>query len=109
MKVKEAASLLGAEFAALCDENREITGGVVGDLLSVIMAQGKPGLAWITVQTHLNVIAVAALHEFACVLLPIGAKMEQSTLDKAREQGVNVLYCPQAAFALAGVLAKAGI
>ena len=41
------------------EETAEITDGYICDLLSWVMARGTEGMAWITVQTHLNVLAVA--------------------------------------------------
>ena len=61
---------------------REVTGGCVCDLLSFVMARGDAGMAWITVQTHLNVIAVASLHEFSCVIVAEGSAVEPETLAK---------------------------
>ena len=66
---------------------REVTGGCVCDLLSFVMARGDAGMAWITVQTHLNVIAVASLHEFSCVIVAEGSAVEPETLAKATEEG----------------------
>ena len=70
---------------------REVTGGCVCDLLSFVMARGDAGMAWITVQTHLNVIAVASLHEFSCVIVAEGSAVELETLAKATEEDIPVL------------------
>ena len=45
--------------------------------LKLNMARGKPGMAWVTVQTHLNVVAVASLHEMACIILPEDIRMDE--------------------------------
>ena len=34
-------------------------------------------MAWVTVQTHLNVIAVASLGDMACIILPENITMEE--------------------------------
>ena len=68
MKVRELARLLNAR--ALTGEagmDNEIQSGYCCDLLSWVMAHGGEGMAWVTVQTHMNVIAVAALHDMSCV------------------------------------------
>ena len=69
----------------------EVSCGYTCDLLSWVMAHGKKGMAWITVQTHMNVIAVASLMEMSAVILPEGITMEGPSLEKAREEGVAVL------------------
>ena len=91
------------------DLSRDISTGYACDLLSWVMAKGKPGMAWVTVQLHLNVIAVAALHEMSCVILPEELKMEESALLKAREEGIAVISSPLSAYALCARMAEAGI
>ena len=96
----------------LTDESntgRTISSGYVCDLLSWVMARGKQDMAWITVQTHLNVIAIAALHEMSCVILPEGINMEESSLLKAGEEGIAVISSPLSAYALCGILNQQGI
>jgi len=41
--------------------DQEVTGGYIADLLSCVMAGAQPGQLWFTLQTHLNIIAVASL------------------------------------------------
>ncbi|MDR0840344.1 MAG: AraC family transcriptional regulator [Christensenellaceae bacterium] len=91
------------------DLERAVKGGCVCDLLSYVMANGDNGMAWITVQTHLNVIAVASLHEFACVILSDGSAADEPTLAKAAEEGIPVLSSPLAGYTLAGRLYALGI
>lgn len=88
---------------------REIGCGYVCDLLSWVMARGQPGMAWVTVQLHLNVIAVAALHEMSCVILPEGLRMEEAALQKAREEGITVISSPLPAYDICARMARAGI
>ena len=84
MTVKELIELTGATDMTLdSPKDTEVTCGYTCDLLSWVMAHGAPGMAWVTVQTHLNVIAVAVLSEMACVILPESIEMEQESLDKA--------------------------
>ncbi len=88
---------------------REISCGYVCDLLSWVMARGQPGMAWVTVQLHLNVIAVASLHEMSCVILPEGLRMEEAALQKAREEGITVISSPLSAYGICAKMAGAGI
>ncbi|NLA52908.1 MAG: AraC family transcriptional regulator [Clostridiales bacterium] len=91
------------------DLDRSISSVYVGDLLSWVMARGKQDMAWITVQTHLNVIAIAALHEMSCVILPENIQMEESSVHKAQEEGIAVISSPLSAYELCGILAQQGI
>ena len=91
------------------DLSRDISSGYACDLLSWVMAKGQPGMAWVTVQLHLNVIAVAALHEMSCVILPEELRMDEGALSKAREEGIAVISSPLSAYALCARMAEAGI
>ena len=110
MKVSDLASLIEArKLTTEVTEDREILCGYVCDLLSWVMAHGEEGMAWVTVQTHLNVVAVAALAEMACVILPEGIDMEQDVLDKANAEEMCVLSSPLTAYEICGRLAGQGI
>ena len=89
--------------------DREVLCGYVCDLLSWVMAHGDSGMAWVTVQTHMNVIAVAVLSEMACVILPEGIDMEAESLEKAISEEMIVLQSPLTAFDICGRMAAKGI
>lgn len=108
MQINQLASLLDARVLAEGTAT-EVTRGYCCDLLSLVMRRGCPEMAWVTVQTHLNVIAVASLGEMACVILPEGIVMEQPILDKARVEGITVLSSPKTAFAICGLMHQKGI
>jgi hypothetical protein len=98
MNVKEFAEKTGCKvLAGTRAIGKEITSAYVSDLLSWVMAHGKEGTAWVTVQTHLNVVAVACLHDFACVIIPENIEVPIETLKKAEEEGM-----PMLSFAVSG-------
>lgn len=72
-------------------ENRPIASLRCGDLLSWVMAKGRADDAWITVQSHANIVAVATLLDMTCIILPEGAKPDPDTLEKADENGLAIL------------------
>ncbi len=89
--------------------DREITGGYASDLLSDVLAHGQSGDAWVTLQTHSNVIAIASLKDIPAVVLVNGRRPDAETLGKAREEGVVLLGTPLPAFELAGRLYQMGL
>ena len=110
MKVSELAFLIDAESQTpAVNEDREVSCGYTCDLLSWVMAHGCEGMAWVTVQTHMNVVAVAALAEMACVILPENIDMPREILSKAEEEGLCVLKSPLSAYAICGRMAAQGI
>ena len=90
-------------------KDREVTCGYSCDLLSWVMSHGAENMAWVTVQTHLNVIAVAVLAEMACVILPEGIDMEEDSLNKSVSEGLCVLSSPLSAYEICGRMYQAGI
>ena len=110
MKVADLIPLLQAEnLTPALDLDREITCGYTCDLLSWVMAHGAEGMAWVTVQTHMNVIAVAVLADMACVIMPENIMMEEDSVKKAADEGLAVLKSPLTAYAICGKMAQAGV
>ena len=110
MKVSDLMNLAEARnLTAEVSVDREITCGYACDLLSWVMAHGEEGMAWVTVQTHMNVVAVAALAEMACVILPESIDMPEAILEKAAEEGLRVLKSPLSAYAICGRMAEKGV
>ena len=110
MTVAELTQKIDGKLCAGRDAAKEeVLSGCVCDLLSWAMAHAKKGTAWVTVQTHMNVIAVAGLLDIACVVLPDGMEADPAVIEKARETGVIVVSSPKSAFDIAGVLYGAGV
>ena len=110
MTIGEIITLTGA--TALTKDvplEREIKAGYACDLLSLVMARGVPGMAWITVQTHMNVVAVATLHEMSCVIIPERGKIPADVAEKAEEEDVAVLSVPLTAYEICGLLYAKGV
>ena len=110
MTVKEVMELIEAkDMTPETDKNAEVSCGYTCDLLSWVMAHGAAGMAWVTVQTHMNVIAVASLMEMAAVIIPEGIEMETPSLEKAAEEGISVLQTKLTAYEICAKLAAAGL
>ncbi len=108
MTVKELTEKTGWEVIAGSPDGC-VTSAYVCDLLSWVMAHGKPGMAWVTVQTHLNVIAVASLHEFSCVVVPENIEVSKETIDAANEKGVCILKACCTSYGVAKAMAALGV
>ncbi len=110
MNVNELAAQAGYEVLnpEAMDE-RDIESGYVGDLLSWVMANASSGCAWVTIQTHLNIVAVATLLDMACIIIPEGAEVERDTLEKATVEGIPILSTQANAFEVCAYLGSQGI
>ena len=111
MNVAQAAQeiggkiVIGAEQAAA----REVRGGYASDLLSDAMANAAKGDLWVTMQKHVNIVAVASLNELAAIVLVNGREPEQATLDRAREERIPVVCTTRQAFDVIGILYGLGV
>ncbi|WP_010251921.1 DRTGG domain-containing protein [Acetivibrio cellulolyticus] len=102
MKIGEFSDLL--HMKVLTDAkglDRDIAGVYIGDLLSWVMSHANKGDVWITVHTHLNIVAVALLVELACIVIPEGIQVEEATIKKANEEGIVILSSGKTAYQLA--------
>lgn len=110
MLVKDVSERIGLKLlAGGTGADKELTGAYICDLLSWVMSHGKKGDAWITVQTHSNIIAVAALLELSCVIIPEEIEVSTDTLHKAEEEGIAVYQSSLSAYELAKELYLMGI
>lgn len=87
----------------------DIRGCYIGDLLSLAMARVEEGTVWVTIQTNLNIVAVASLAEAACIVIADGFVPDENTVKKANEVGVPVVTTEKTAYEVAKALAELGI
>jgi len=104
MKVEEFAELINGKIKSISGGQNEVTSGFTCDLLSWVMAKGRPGCAWVTVQTHMNVIAVASLHDMACIVCPEGIEMDATCIERAEQEGIAIVESPLSAYEICGLL-----
>ncbi|MCX6551594.1 MAG: DRTGG domain-containing protein [Acidobacteria bacterium] len=110
MTVAELATLVdGAVLGAEDASGREVSGGYASDLLSDVMANAQDGDAWVTLQRHVNTIAVAQLKNLSAIVVVNGRQPEAEMLARAVEHQVPVVSTPLAAFDVAGRLYEHGI
>jgi hypothetical protein len=99
MNVNELAGSLGMKVICPGKDGAEITCGYTSDLLSDVMANADDGCALITIQAHVNTVAVAALAGVSAVIIcnnhPIPGDMEEA----ARREGVALLQTEHNQFA----------
>lgn len=102
MTVKEIAEKLN--LTPVCEgdcESKEVVGCHIGDLLSLVMSKAQAGDAWITIQTNVNVPAVAALTDAAMVILAEGVELDNAAKARATQQDICVYSSCKSAFQLA--------
>lgn len=89
--------------------DREVKHGYVSDLMSDVIANAGEGDLWITLQIHVNVIAVAAMKGLSGVILIGGRHPEEATLAKAKAENMPLFVSDLPAFEMVGRLYSAGV
>lgn len=110
MKVKEL--LEKTEWHLVTEDldlDKEIKGAYVGDLLSWVMGNGEPEAAWVTVQIHTNVVAVALLREFSCVIVADNAVINEEMLNAAKDENLILIESKVSAFDTCKKLVELGL
>lgn len=103
MKVIELIEKLQLKvFTKNVNLENEIKGGYVSDLLSDVMGNATEGNVWITLQNHLNVVAIASLKDIACVVLVKGIEPSLDVIAKANEEQIPILGSTEKTFELSG-------
>lgn len=106
MTVHDLTEALGLVQFHIADPERAVTGGYCGDLLSWVMGRAPEGSAWVTIMNNVNVAAVAALTDVACVILAEGVAPDAALLARAQSRGINLLGTERSAYSCAGHLAE---
>ncbi len=89
--------------------NRPVAGGYAADLLSCAMKGAKKDYLWVTLQSHLNVVAVASLLNLAGVIITEGNRPDPETLARAEEEKVPLILTPKTTFTVVGELTLLGV
>ena len=110
MKLQEIIDSLSLKVETpSADLNREVSGAYVSDMMSDVMGNAKDGFLWITIQVHLNIIAVASLKNLSGIILVNSRVPAEDTLKKAIEENIPIMTTPLPAFDLVGMLYGLGL
>ena len=91
------------------DIDREITGGYASDLMSDAIAHANAGDLWVTLQVHVNVVAIASMKDIGAVLLTQDRQPLAETVEKAKVERIPILVSSLPAYELIGRLYQLGI
>lgn len=91
------------------NQQKEIKGVYINDLLSYVMSHSSEGDVWITVQIHPNIVAVAELVGISAIIIPEGIEVEEITKEKADEKGIEIISTELDAYNICKFFAGQGI
>jgi DRTGG domain len=110
MNVQRVVEQLSLEVCAGSERlGKEVTGGYACDLLSYVMARAKEGDIWVTIQSHMNIVAVAGLINLAGIIVTEGSRPDAATLEKANAEGVAILLTSLTTYEVVGRLYELGV
>ena len=110
MKLVDLVDTLGLEIKSARGRlGNEVTGGYASDLLSDVIANSRKGDIWITLQIHVNIVAVASMKELSGVILINSRTPDEDTIQKAQTEGIPVMVSKLPAFELIGQLYNLGV
>jgi hypothetical protein len=87
-------------------DDRQVASCYISDLLSRVLGGCQSDDIWITVQSSINMVAVAAITDPSCVILPEGLSAADNVIDKANEEGLSIFSSEESAYSLATKIAK---
>jgi hypothetical protein len=112
MKLDRIAKELGlVELTPEVTGNRDldIDRGYASDLLSDVLAHAPEGSVLVTLQVHLNVIAVASHAELPAVVFACDRRPDDEVRNKAVAEGLSLYCCPADTFDVVGRLYALGV
>ncbi len=112
MQLREIAERLA--LSALCDAGEDglavdVHYGHASDLLSDVLANAPDGCMLVTIQVHMNVIAVALHAGVSAVIFSSGMVPEQEVKEKAAEENLFLFSSQETTFTVAGRMYELGI
>jgi hypothetical protein len=110
MRLHELAEALElTELTPAADGDAEVTGGYASDLLSDVLAHAPEGGVLVTLQVHLNVIAVASHAGLRAVIFSCGRMPDDDILQRAAAEGLSLFGSKADTFELVGRLYELGL
>lgn len=110
MTLKEIKEILQAEI--ICGENRleeevKLAGG--SDLMSDVLAFGKPGILLLTGLTNAQSVRTADIIEAKAIVYVRGKRPEKKGIELAKEKGIPILSTKYMMYKACGLLYNHGL
>ncbi|HTU01500.1 MAG TPA: DRTGG domain-containing protein [Candidatus Sulfotelmatobacter sp.] len=91
-------------------DQRTPTAGYASDMLSRVMAHApRDGALWITIQSHSNIVAVAAVLGLSGIVITEGERPDAQTVAKADQMRIPLLATLHPTFRIVGSLWRLGL
>jgi predicted transcriptional regulator len=87
----------------------EVATGYASDLLSDVLAKAPSGAALVTIQAHINTVAVALHARLSAVILAGGHEPDKNVVDRAVDERIPLFVTTEPTFELVGRLYALGL
>ena len=109
VRLKTLCAEIDAKIHVQGDMSHEASKAAVGDLLSFVMGSDAEGAAWITVQTHLNVAAVAVLKDIPIIIIASGREPADDLAGRCGIEGITLVSSALSVFDICVRLGRLGL
>lgn len=110
MKLRDIIKALECEvLTGEVNLDEEVKYGYTSDLLSEVIGKANPDSVWVTVQSHLNIVAVAVLVGIKAIIVCDGKVVDQKVLEKAIQEKVAIISTKENSFRTSGKLYELGL
>ena len=112
MNLGDIVTILGLEVLTpdlAIEGGADVQRAHASDLLSDVLANAPSGGVLLTLQVHMNVIAVGIHAGLAAVIFTSGMKPDEAARRKASEEGLPLLATRESTFDVAGRLYALGL
>ncbi len=105
MKAKEIIEALDLEILTKnVDFEKEVKDAYACDLLSNVLSKAEEESAWLTMQTHMNIVGVASIKRIPIIIITEESIVPEDTIKKAEENEIIIVRAKDDTFTVSGKL-----
>jgi hypothetical protein len=107
--ISEICAAIDAKVHVPGDGSRTVSRATVGDLLSFVMGCDSSETAWVTIQTHLNIAAVAVLKEIPLIIIAAGRSPAPDLAARCGQENITLVTSGASMFDTCVSLGRLGL
>jgi hypothetical protein len=109
ISIDEICQAINARIHVPGDSSRTVSRATAGDLLSFVMGCDSSETAWVTIQTHLNIAAVAVLKEIPLIIIAAGRSPAPDLAARCGQENITLVTSDASMFDTCVSLGRLGL
>ena len=109
ISIDEICPAVNAKVHVPGDGSRTVSRATAGDLLSFVMGCDSSETAWVTIQTHLNIAAVAVLKEIPLIIIAAVRTPSPDLVSRCEEENIALVTSDASMFDTCVSLGRLGL